>query len=535
MISFSLLENVTLLISVAVVFDLTRLWELPRRAARHGAMGALFGVAAVVSMVDTVPLISGFVHDSRALAVALSGLLGGPLTAAVSMIFAGVYRFLIGGAGTIFGFVEILYAALLGVAGYTLTRRYRFWRGWAGLVITGLLLNGGILLGYFFFLPYPEAMEVARLIALDQLILYPLAFALLGRFFYDRAERRRVEVEGREHQALYRSLFEESRAVILLIRPEDGAIVDANPYAEEFYGWSRDELKGMRIAELDTLDEEELKEWLRGAATGSGVSYREYRHRQADGSLRDVAVQAVPVLMEEKTLLHSIVFDISRRKEKDQRLEESLRERDALLQEIHHRVKNNLTVISSLINIQVRGAESWEQAFGALQKTRDRINTMGEVHNVLYHSGDLSRLDVSQFVLRRVESLTAAYGRPGVVEAQATVERVFMHIETAIPFSLILNELLTNALKHAFPRDWSGTVRVTLRALDSGGVHLGVADDGVGLPWGEESEPSDALGIQLAKLLAEQLNAVLTVSVDNGTRVDLTVPASRSLLADRAL
>ncbi len=206
-------------------------------------------------------------------------------------------------------------------------------------------------------------------------------------------------------------------------------------------------------------------------------------------------------------------------------LRASLQEKEVLLKEVHHRVKNNLQVISSLLGLQGRlfqDARSRE----LLEECRARVLSMALVHEKLYHSGDLTRVDLADYLRTLVAQLEQGQlGRRDRVRVVVEAEPVRASLERAIPIGLILNELVTNALKHAFPGERAGTVRISLRLTGGGGALLEVADDGVGLPAGIECGTAATLGLQLVSMLARQLDGQLSCERAGGTLVRLTFAA----------
>jgi two-component sensor histidine kinase len=193
-------------------------------------------------------------------------------------------------------------------------------------------------------------------------------------------------------------------------------------------------------------------------------------------------------------------------------IRDALKEKETLLQEIHHRVKNNLQVISSLINIQLRklGPGASREA---LQECQTRVQAIALIHEKLYQSRDYSRVPFSQYARGLAANVFHATGvSPGAVKLEVEVGEVALGVDKAIPCGLILNELITNALKHAFPQDSGGTVRVEVDQVAAGRVRLAVKDDGVGLPEDLDIRQAETLGMQLVCTLAEQLAAKLEVS-----------------------
>jgi len=201
-----------------------------------------------------------------------------------------------------------------------------------------------------------------------------------------------------------------------------------------------------------------------------------------------------------------------------------VRERDVLLKEVHHRVKNSLQVITSLINMQMRSLGT-DGERDALVECRTRVQAIALIHEKLFKSQDHGRVPFSEYARGLAEDVFhATRVSSEKVSLELAVEDVALPVDQAIPCGLILNELITNALKHAFPDGRSGTVRVELVPFGAGGLRLLVRDDGVGLPAGLDVHRPASLGLQLVQMLAKQLHAALEVEVAEGTHVRLTVP-----------
>jgi two-component sensor histidine kinase len=201
----------------------------------------------------------------------------------------------------------------------------------------------------------------------------------------------------------------------------------------------------------------------------------------------------------------------------------ALKEREVLLQEVHHRVKNNLQVISSLINMQLRSLGGAGR--DALLECQTRVQAIALIHEKLYQSQDYAHVPFSEYTRGLAANVFRAIDvSPEGVALELSVEDVSLAVGKAIPCGLILNELITNALRHAFPDGRTGLIRVELAPVDGGGLRLAVRDDGVGLPAGLDFETSPSLGMQLVRMLSRQLGAALEVTSGGGTCVRLTVP-----------
>ena len=203
-------------------------------------------------------------------------------------------------------------------------------------------------------------------------------------------------------------------------------------------------------------------------------------------------------------------------------LARSLREREVLLQEIHHRVKNNLQVISSLINMQTRMLDPGTSR-DALEQCQTRVLAIALIHEKLYQSKDYSAVHFAEYARSLAASVFHALGvSPLDVALELAIDDIPLGVDRAIPCGLVLNELITNALKHAFRGGRRGTIRVALGTLDDGRVRLRVDDDGCGVPPGFDIHQATSMGLQLVCTLAEQLAGEIAVIGPPGTSFQLT-------------
>lgn len=216
-----------------------------------------------------------------------------------------------------------------------------------------------------------------------------------------------------------------------------------------------------------------------------------------------------------------IIRDITERKEANRLLSKSLRDKEILLAEIHHRVKNNLQVISSLLNLQAGGIRDTK----ALQRFADaqmQIQSMALVHEQLYHSESLSSVAIDTYTRSLCEHLFEVYAiNRDRISLDIVVEPIVIAMQQAVPVALLLNELISNSLKYAFPDDARGTVHVSIHRLEGEAVELVVYDDGIGLPNDFEIAKSDTLGHTLVMGLSSQLGAEIDIAGDGGTRFSI--------------
>jgi two-component sensor histidine kinase len=208
-------------------------------------------------------------------------------------------------------------------------------------------------------------------------------------------------------------------------------------------------------------------------------------------------------------------------KEKNELVTASLEQRETLLKEIHHRVKNNLQVISSLLNLQARFIKD-ETAIDAVKEGRNRVKSMAMIHQKLYQGDNLTGVSIQEYIENLVDSLEKSYGISyEKVESRLDIEPIVLDIDTMIPLGLILNELVSNTYKYAFPGNKTGSLHITLKKKDQN-LLLTVSDDGIGYDP-EGSKKSQSFGLTLIQSLMEKLKADMEVVHQNGTAYLFTI------------
>src|SRR5690606_10546518 len=201
-------------------------------------------------------------------------------------------------------------------------------------------------------------------------------------------------------------------------------------------------------------------------------------------------------------------------------------EKEVLLREIHHRVKNNLQVISSLLNLQVASVSS-ELARKGLVESQSRIQSMALIHQLLYQSKDLAGIELGAYLRALVDYLVSTYsGEASRITTRVIAPEVRLDIDRSIPCGLIVNELVTNCFRHAFPEGRSGHIWVEVSVLERERLALEVRDDGVGIPIGVDAETAPTFGLQIARLLAHQLDGSLEIRRGGGTAVRTVFPVT---------
>ncbi|MBD2102432.1 histidine kinase dimerization/phosphoacceptor domain -containing protein [Leptolyngbya sp. FACHB-261] len=227
-----------------------------------------------------------------------------------------------------------------------------------------------------------------------------------------------------------------------------------------------------------------------------------------------------PNLEVESVLVY--VVDVTERKQAEEQIKASLREKEVLLKEVHHRVKNNLQVISSLLNLQSDQIQD-SQALEVFKESQNRVRSMALIHEKLYQSKHLASIDFSDYIRSLTDTLLRSYGNSANrIELSMSAGEVLLGIDTAIPLGLIISELVSNALKHAFTEQEPGMIRVGLHNGSNSELMLTVSDNGIGLPKDFDWQNSESLGLRLVNDLAEQLDGSIEFWNGNGTTFKLT-------------
>ena len=231
-------------------------------------------------------------------------------------------------------------------------------------------------------------------------------------------------------------------------------------------------------------------------------------------------VTASPIKEEDNTVLGSIhiAHDITHRKEMEEKLEKTLEEKNTLMKEIYHRVKNNLMVISSLLSLQSSYITD-KDAQEIFKESQYRIKSMSLVHEKLYSSADLKNINFTEYLENLSKDLYHAYTHDkNLVKLILDVEEVTLDVETSISLGLILNELLSNSLKHAFPNGKSGEILVELHKKEDGRLKLSVSDNGIGFPENLNYKNTDTLGMGIVNTLTDQIEGEINLECRNGTK-----------------
>jgi PAS domain S-box-containing protein len=320
------------------------------------------------------------------------------------------------------------------------------------------------------------------------------------------------------------AVFSAMRESVVLYDAE-GMILKANSAAVDILGLDphalgREALLG--LVEVSRFDGFPLAiEEAPGARVlrGEQVSEEELILVNRKGDTRAVLVSGAPLIDSGRVIGGVIVaHDITDSKKSEERLRTSLREKEMLLKEVHHRVKNNLQVIASMLNLQA-GTAFDDPLRVALRDSQNRIRTLALIHEKLYGARDMAEIAIKEYIQDLTSSLFRSLtSQSASVSLDLDVADVLLAIDAAIPVALILNELVSNSLEHAFPQRSGGAMSITFKPVSASRYKMVVADNGIGIPAGLDFRNSDSLGLQLVCLLTKQLGGEIELDRRAGTR-----------------
>lgn len=309
-------------------------------------------------------------------------------------------------------------------------------------------------------------------------------------------------------------------------------IILFNQGAEKIFGYAASEVMGQGLdmllpQRLVSLHRQHIRDFGQSGVTARRMGERsEILGRRKDGSEFPAEASISKVNADGQMMYTVILRDVTDRVLAEEKIRSSLREKEALLKEIHHRVKNNLQVVSSLLGLQSR-AVSDEVTRKMFQESQNRIHSMALLHESLYQSSNLSKIDFPEYIRQLAAHLFHSYGVPPErIHLRTDLDKLYLHLDAAVPCGLIINELISNSLKYAFPDGRTGEVRIELHEHDDHMARLVVADNGVGLRSDVDWITARTLGLRLVRTLAEQLGAKLEMNTHAGTEVQLTFPAA---------
>lgn len=336
-------------------------------------------------------------------------------------------------------------------------------------------------------------------------------------------ERIKAETKLQEQFLRTRAIFESSSNTLLLTLTLNGETSSVNSHCENYFknSFNKEISQGDIFIDHfnDLLSERRIRLFkilIEQVKRGASIQFEvKMTHNKKDFWME---IFMNPIFDTEGNVVEIslVAHDISEKKKTSIAIEDSLKEKEVLLKEIHHRVKNNLQVISSILNLQ-SSFVSDENTLGILQESRNRIRSMAIIHENLYRTEDFSSIKFANYIKNLTQNLISSYSVNRKILLQMDMVEIDLVLDQAIPCGLLINELITNSLKYAWEEGQNGTIAIGLKE-ENNIVILEIGDNGKGLPTEFESMKSDTLGLQLVITLAEQLDAELEVDVKGGTK-----------------
>ena len=332
-------------------------------------------------------------------------------------------------------------------------------------------------------------------------------------------------VDLQESESKYRIIFNNEVYAICIFDLETLKLLDVNDAYVNLYGWSREELvSGMTTNDI-TAEQQESSEKTKQAVQEGTIFIPLRHHRKKDGTVFPVEITGGPYAWKGRKVMFALTHDITGRIKSEELIQRSLAEKTVMLQEIHHRVKNNMQVISSLLNLQAHEIAD-ENVRALFEESKNRIYSMALIHEKLYRSEDLARINFNEYLQNLVAGIADTYRRHDIVYS---VERepITLDVNVGIPCGLIMNELVSNCLKYAFPEGRKGMIKLGIKKDTEGNNVLTVADNGVGFPDTVDFHNTTTLGLKLVNVLSGQIHGKIELSRVEGTAFRITFPETK--------
>lgn len=362
----------------------------------------------------------------------------------------------------------------------------------------------------------------------DYLLKDELNAEQLKRSILYSTERKRVHNKLEESEKQYKHLFDLNPLPVWVQDQLTYKILDVNRAAIDHYGYTKKEFLEMSILDIEITDESK-KQPLDNVTNQSADNFDKLmsKHKKSNGEIIDVEIRVSEIEFENRPALLVIAEDVTLRRNREENIRKSLKEKDILLAEIHHRVKNNLAVISAMLQLQAAQADN-DELTTHLFDSIVRIKAIANIHEHLYQSKSFSELNFSENIKELVEKIAETFDRQIPVDIQYDCEdEISINVNQAIPCSLIANEVVTNSLKHAFDdKKKDAAIAIELK-LKEEIVHLSIEDNGVGISNDVISNNGyqSSLGMQIITVLSQQLKADFSYNNNRngrGTRFQLS-------------
>ncbi len=338
----------------------------------------------------------------------------------------------------------------------------------------------------------------------------------------DITERKNVEIALIESEKKYRDLSE------LLPQPVfevdlNGNITFSNRIGLPIFGYTQEDLdNGLNMLQLIAPEDHyKVMERNQKILKGEQLPFAEFTATKKDGTLFPIIIHSTPIQHENMiTGIRGVVVDITALKNAENKIKASLKDKEVLIKEVHHRVKNNRQIISSLLNLQIQYVDD-KEAVNVLKESQNRVKSMAMIHEKLYLSQDLTKINFVDYIESLVSNLFYSYNvKKTDIKPLLEIDQISLNMETAIPCGLIISELISNSLKYAFPNGKKGEIQVSLKSEDNY-YKLTVRDNGIGLSEELELENAKTLGLKLVHILTGQIDGEININKKFGTEFNI--------------
>jgi PAS domain S-box-containing protein len=330
----------------------------------------------------------------------------------------------------------------------------------------------------------------------------------------------RTAIFGKDQkQTLLPLLFRSASLAVGLVKLTDDRFVDSSACFCTMLGYSATELLGRTATDLNLWTDTDRSILLKRLQEQGVIAHHQCQLRHKSGHLVEVELSLEQIQFKRQSYLLLVGLDISDRKQVELQLQASLQEKEVLLREIHHRVRNNLHLIANLLDLQA-GTVNDERLSERFATAQNRIQAMTLIHEQLYQSHNLGQVDLSEYLQRLTLNMFLANSPNfGLVQPVIQAESICVNLETAVPCGLLINEFLVNSLKHAFPEGRSGEVQIKLSQSADQQIHVAIQDNGIGIAADIDWHSVQSLGFKLIRILAKQLKASIQIDCTSGTAV----------------
>ncbi|HQP48354.1 MAG TPA: PAS domain S-box protein [Spirochaetota bacterium] len=354
---------------------------------------------------------------------------------------------------------------------------------------------------------------------------FKLPSGLIAALYTDTSIQRKSE-EALKAKTAELDTFFNAALDLFCIADTDGYFRRLNMQWEQALGYTMEELEGKRFLDFVHPDDVDATiQTVSELASQKSVLNFTNRYRCRDGTYRFIEWRSFPVGKH----IYAAARDITKRMEYEERIQSLLREKDLLMREVHHRIKNNMSTIASLLSLQ-SGSVQNQRASAALHDAYNRVQSMALIYDRLYRSGNIDTLDVPLYLTELVDDIAGTYTiDPRQIQVEKDISPVAIEVKNGLTLGIILNELVTNALKYAFPEQRKGRVAVVLRVINNEIAELTVMDDGIGLPGDFDVDNPKGFGLLLVSVLVKQIDGTITVTGNSGAEFRIRFPVAAKM------